>query len=202
MKLNNSFINETFNNWNITLPQEEYFLEYLQREYPSNFYFIDQCPFSVDKKHNQIDMFFQEVLEKSLKKSEFEILENKYRNIMLKMWLYNAVYISTNVIEVNIKEKSKKIDRKYFAYYNDIMKKGSFDEHVAVEQREILELFVQLGTRDLIDVVFYLEDYKMIVSPLWSCYAVFFNDLSIKDTVEKIVNTEGMYLRKFNTKEE
>ena len=160
MDVNNIFINNIFKNWNINLPQDEYFLQYLQREHQDNFYYIDQCPFTVDEKHSQVDMFFQEVLDKSLKKNEFEILENKYKNIILKMWLYNTVYISSNVNEVNIRRKNKKINSKYIPHYNNIIKKGVFNDIEPVEKREILELFVQLGTRDLINVIFYLKDYK------------------------------------------
>ena len=184
--------------WGINVPEEaDYYVEFLRDSHPSKFYYIDQCPFSVGEKHSEVDMFFQEVLEGSLPKEKFMALELKYRNILTKIWLYNNVYVESNICDKRIKNKSKKIDKEYRHLYSKLVDKFSKDNFVKITDKSELELLVQLGNRDVNYTAYYFQEYELLIIPSWSCFIAYFNDISKLNIVEKIVNTEGLYLRPF-----
>ncbi len=184
--------------WGIDIPQDVDYLEYLKESNPQSFYFIDQCPFSVGEKHSQIEMLFQEVLEGKISKSSFLSLETKYRNILTKLWLYNDLFVESNILDIKIKNKTKCIDKQYIKILPklyDMFEKSNF---VNILERDHLELLVQLGVRDIIYTAFYFKDYELIIVPSWSCFIAYFNDQRKIEIVKEIVTTEGLYLRHTN----
>lgn len=184
--------------WGIDIPQGVDYLDYLKQTNPNNFYFIDQCPFSVGEKHSQIEMLFQEVLEGKISKSSFLSLEKKYRNILTKLWLYNDLLVESNILDIKVKNKSKKIDKQYLKLFPKLYDMFTKSDFINILEREQLELLVQLGVRDIIYAAFYFKDYELIIVPSWSCFVAYFNDLSKIEIVKEIVTTEGLYLRHTN----
>lgn len=195
METANLFIKDIFNKWGIDLPNDEFLLEYLQKEYPDNFFFIDRFPFAAGMKHGQVDIFYQNAMNKKADNKTYIDMEKKYIKTIILLWLYNEVFLFSDIKDIAIKKAKKKIDYKYYSIYKNIIKKDIINENNPIRQKEELEMYVQLATRDLINVIFYFKGYEMIIVPLWSCYGVYLNDISVKNTLEKIVNTEGLYLR-------
>jgi hypothetical protein len=183
--------------WGINISKNEDYIEHLRNSNPYNFFYIDRCPLKVGEKHNQIDIFFQEVLEDTISKEKFLNLELKYRSILIKLWLYNKLFVESNIYKTKIRKKHNVIDKQFRKLYTKLFNKFAKNDFVNVENKDELELLVQLSTKDAIYAAFYFEEYELLVIPSWSCLITYFNDLSKLELVEKIVNTEGLYLRPF-----
>lgn len=184
--------------WGINIPENEDYIEYLRDANPDRFFYIDQCPLKVGEKHAQVDIFFQEVLDGTISKEQFLYLELKYRNILTKLWLYNKLFVVSNICKIKTSKKNQIIDKQFKKLYPKLFTKFAKSDFVNVESKDELELLVQLGTRDAIFTAFYFEEYELLIIPSWSCLITYFNDLDKLEIVEKIVNTEGLYLRPFN----
>jgi hypothetical protein len=193
-----NYLMNILKNFGINIPEDAYFLEYLKDNKPKNFFYIDQCPFKVGEKHSQIDMFYQEVLDGEVSKRSFLELELKYRNIMTKLWLYNDLFVESNIKDIRITNKHKKIDKQYVKYLQPLIHKFERSDNICVDEKIELELLVQLGIRDIAYTAFYFSDYKLIIVPSWSCFIAYFNDLSKINIVKEIISTEGLYLRDIN----
>lgn len=186
------------NKWGISVTDKDDYTEYLRTEYPDKFYYIDQCPLLVGEKHSQVDIFFQEVLDGTLSKKQFLGLEQKYRNTLNILWLYNNVFVESDITSIIIDKKTEKIDKQYRDLYPILLDKFSNCSFVNIQDRNELELLVQLGIRNVIYTAFYFEEYELLIIPSWSCLIIYFNDCNRIDIVEKIVNVEGLYLRPVN----
>lgn len=184
-----------FSKWGIDIPEDTDYIEYLQNHYPHNVYFIDQTPFSSDEKHLQIELLFQEVLEGKVQKSKFEIYENKFTNILSILWLYNDVLSSSNIYNVKIKGKHKKIEKILLRNYSQLKKNFKTSSILKINNLKDLELLVQLGLRNLVFTEFYFSGYEVLVVPSWSCFIIYCHNLENIKNIEKIVNVQGLFLR-------
>ena len=190
-----SYISNILNKWGINITEDVYFAEFLKDHYPHNFFYIDQCPFKVGKKHAQIDVFYQLVLDRQISKSEFLNIEMKYRNVITKLWLYNNVYVESNLKDLQLRNKRKKIDKPFVKQLPLLTNHFDHNEFIEVTEKSDLELLIQLGIRDIAYVMFYFADYDLIIIPSWSCFIIYFNNCDKIDVVNKIITTEGLYLR-------
>jgi hypothetical protein len=193
--------NDILKKWGIYQSEDIYLPEYLMQIKPRNISYIDQCPFSVGEKHSQIELIYQEVMDGNILEDDFLDIEKKYRNVMVKLWLYCDLFVESKMIQdVNIEKIYDKIEKKYHNNVKELKKNflGTEANFVKIDNRIDLELLVQLSFRDIIDCSFYFWDYQMIIIPSFSCFIVYFNDLKNKNILKNIVTTEGLYLREYS----
>jgi len=187
------------NDWGISTPQDHWYPEYLQEHYPENFFFIDKFPFIVSpknaRKFDQVDVFYQEVLQGKADNKDFVFVENKYIEVITKLWLYNDVFVEIDISDVKIEKIEKQIDKSLHHCLKSLLKKYTKTSCLKITKKNELKLLVQLACRDVFYVAFCFKNFQILAMSTFSCFALYINDLTKKSGVEKIVNVEGLYLR-------
>lgn len=166
-------------------------VEKLQQD-TERFFFIDMCMFRVEdgKKHSQVDCFFnsfQYSKNRKCFKAYFDY-EKKFLNIFEQIWLYNKTLVYG---DNNKKYIKKAISNSELRYYNSNFKSG--DECCS---KDLLDILVKISSRDVGTFLFYFEEFNCLIIPLWSCMAIYFGDTSKISVIEKIINVNGLYLRR------
>ncbi len=183
-------------NWGIVIPEEVNYAEYLQKHNPDQFYYIDICPYATDSKYSQFELQFQDISD-GIDRKRFYSYEMKFVDVLSVLWLYNDVFVSSDIGEKK-KSISKKINRTYKENFQQLYSTLQWTTITPIKNLKDLELLVQLGSRQLAETEFYFKQYELLVVPSWSCFILYMNDLSKKDIVEKIINTHGLFLRKLD----
>jgi len=193
-------IKNLLENWGISVPNDTELAEYLCENEMSKIFYIDKLPLTVSKenykKFDQVDIFFQEVLERKISKDEFLLIETKYRNFMTKLWLYNKLYVELDVETVNKNIISDVVDSQYEKYLSSLSDGNQELYPMEILEKEILEFWVQIGVRDAAFPIFFFEDYQLLLIPTWSCFLAYQNDPSKQQIVKDIATSEGLFLRK------
>lgn len=194
--MNNDF--NVLESWGINIPDEyDCPLEYINQKFPKNVFSIDSCPYTVlsNEKYEQFEVYYQQVLKGKLNKKSFIEYENKFLNVIIKLWLYNITRVEF-YSDWHLIRKHRRIDKKYRKKIKVLKNKLRTSNIFEVTDRLELELIVQLSIRDdTIGTAFYFEDYKILIIPSWSYFIVYFKNIDMKEIVKDIVMTEGLYLR-------
>ena len=194
---------EIFNNWGINMPNIEHLADacmtYLYEKKEKNLYYIDKLPFTVGRENAnklyQMELLYEQVIQGNISKNDFLKLEKKYKDVINKLWLYNKTFIEFVIPDVYVEKPDAAVEKKYkpfLSLLDDIEKQGKLFE---VNQKEELEFWVQLGIRGATCVAFYLEDYKAIIVPSWSCFIMYLHDIKYYQIIKDIVISEGLFLR-------
>ena len=165
-----------------------------------NIFYIDKLPIPVgedgDAKIDQIDIDYQQVIDGKALKDDFIKVESKYRNVINKLWIYNKTFVEFVLPGLYFEKPDIVIDNNYKEYLSELdghtTKEGRLFE---VNKKKKLEFWLQLGMRDAISVAFYLEDYKAIIVPSWSCFIMYLHDIKYYQIIKDIVISEGLFLR-------
>ena len=183
--------------WGIDIPKDTWCFEYLQKYFPNKFYYIDKIPYIVTniKKYDEIDIYYQEIIrDKSLKKDFYKV-ENQYVEVLKKLWIYNDTYAKIDISNFNSKIAKKQID-KSLRYCLKRLINGTLKEHFKISTLDELKLIIQLAMHDVVYVEFLFKDFQIFLMSTFSCFAIYFNNKSMINDIKKIINTEGLYLRK------
>ena len=186
----------TLGEWGINTPEETWYPEYLKESFPDKIFFLDKFPLPVKDvdKYDQVDIFYQEVLDGDISQKTFGVYETKYQNTMIKLWMYNNVFVE--IYNDSFHEKvEKKVDRRYTEVFNSLKKRFGESNGNIINLREELEVIVQLGVRDITDTAYCFTDYKLIIVPMFSCFMIYFRDLFNFNIVKDIATSEGLFLR-------
>lgn len=185
--------------WQITIPEDTYLFEYLLVNKKSNCFFIDKLPLAISKensnKFDQIDVFFQEVLDGKVVKDDFLKIETKYRNVMTKLWLYNKLYVEFDMETVNKEKVNDVVEPQYQNLFASITDNIQEIKIIEILEKEQVEFWVQMGIRDVAFPVFYFKDYQLLLAPSWSCYVAYLHDQTKLDIIKNIVMSEGLFIR-------
>ena len=65
-----------------------------------------------------------------------------------------------------------------------------------ITQKDELILYTNFGTRNIGNVIYYLSDLDILIFSDWFCFSVVFLDDNHYSFVEKIVESEGLFLNK------
>ena len=191
-------INSILQQWNVNIPDDIYLFDYLLDNKRSDCFFVDKLPLTVSKKNSskfdQIDIFFQEVLEGNASRDDFLQIENKYRNFMTKLWLYNKLFVVLDMETVNERKIKDILEPQYQKYFTSIST-NSETKMIEVLELSQLKFWVQMGIRDVAFPIFYFEDYKLLLTPSWSCYVAYLHEASKYQIVKDIATSEGLFLR-------
>jgi len=185
--------------WNINIPNNMGYLEYLCDNQSKNIYYIDKFPIKVSSenayKFDQMDIFYQEVILCKALKRNFIKIETKYTNVMNKLWLYNKIFVQFMLPDKYFRKPETVINKEYKKFLPLLKDNSKYGKMVEIEQKKILEFWTQLSTRDVIGTVFYLEDYKAIIVPSWSYFIMYLHDIKYYQIIKDIVISEGLFLR-------
>lgn len=192
-------INSLLQQWQITIPEDTYLFEHLLANKKSNCFFIDKLPLTVSKensnKFDQIDVFFQEVLDGKVAKDDFLQIETKYRNVMIKLWLYNKLYVELDMETVNKNIVNNVIEPQYQNLFASISDNIQEINIIEILEKEQVEFWVQMGIRDVAFPIFYFEDYQLLLAPSWSCYIAYLHDQTKLNNIKNIAMSEGLFIR-------
>ena len=183
-------------NKNIQTDHDTYFWDELFKCYPENFYVIDQYPITIkdNNKYKQLEICYDAVLSGEISIDVYKNEENKLKNIMRKLWVYNLLEVETNLNEKDNSLFLKVIDSHKLDLIDDFKKKIIRGEEI-IDLVELLDVLVELGARERVYSCFVFHDYKIIAVTNALDMPIFISDLSIKGLVERIVTAEGLYLR-------
>lgn len=194
-------IKTILNQWGIIIPNEYDRFEYLCSIQPENCYFIDRFPLLIKdfEKYQQEEIFYDKVLNKEISEETFKSEEAKFVNVIKKLWLYNPVFLETNLLEIENKTVEKIFVPEHSVIINSLkdMLRQSRDRSISLEDSAYLDLLIRLGTRETVYSTLAFLDYKMVVIGYSMCFQVYLNDLSKLQLIKEIVSTEGLYLRPY-----
>lgn len=190
-----NYILSVLKNWGIEVPEEGHYTEYLQTRNPEKFFYIDQCPFVVGEKHSQIEIIFDDAVNDKKLMENYLKLESKYSNILTKLWLYNDVFIETDILNSKAIIDKRIEDEQLNEKIQTLIRKINKSDFFEIIKKDELNLLLQAAVRTYVYTVFHFKEYELLIVPSWSCLIAYFNDTSKISIVEKIVNVEGLYLR-------
>jgi len=192
-------IKNILKNWDLSVPDNMGISEYLLENKKSNCFFIDKFPFAVSRengnKFDQVDIYFQEVLEGKAVKDDFLQIESKYRNVMIKLWLYNKLYVELDMETVNKNIVNNVIEPQYQNLFASISDNIQEIKIIEILEKEQVEFWVQMGIRDVAFPIFYFEDYQLLLAPSWSCYIAYLHDQTKLNIIKNIAMSEGLFIR-------
>lgn len=189
---------EIINMWEIDMQEGNDIFESLIFKAPQHCYYIDRFPSKIEsfEKYKQEELYYQKVIDKKIARDDFEKEEAKFLNIMKKLWLYNSVYFQTNILEVSessyrsvIKEKDTNIN------YQSM--KSSLLNFKVIEKVDYIDLLMKLSIRECVYSKLLFYEQEILVVAYGMCFQVYFHNLSSLKFVEKVVYTEGLYLRPY-----
>lgn len=181
--------------WHINIRDEDYFLDKLYELYPENCYVIDRYPYIVrdNEKYKQVEIFYDGIAQNQNTFAAYKNEEEKLKQIMRKLWLYDIVEVETNLNAKKIANVKKAIEIENHDVLDTVRTKsnGSW----VIERVEELDLLVELGARERVCTSFIFRNFKMIITTNALDMFIFLADIQSKELMEKIVNIEGLYLR-------
>lgn len=192
-------IEQLFNHEPVELPDKEDFLKYLYDNKNDSIYHIDRFPMLIEnaKKFDQINVFYQEVLENEIEKRGFLDIELKYRNFMNKLWLYNDVFVNFSKPSGFYAPLPKIVDKEYQEYLSIFENKNYESNMFEISNKREMEFWVQIAIRDVADVTFYLKNYQAIIMPSYDLvFDIYLNNNEYHQIIKNIVASEGLFLRK------
>jgi hypothetical protein len=151
---------------------------------------MDSLPIKVDKENsNKFDQ---------VEKNQYNELQEKITKILTKLWLYNDVYLNSELLfQDQAAKKANKSSPSLYDKFQELRSNSNEFDTLKIVDLSQLNAILELSNNDIIDALFIFEQYQIILVSSWSCYFAFINDLSRLDSIEKIVNVEGLYLRRF-----
>ena len=174
-------------------------IEYLSSNKSVSTYYIDRFPLASSNfdKFDQMNVFYQEVLEGKIKSDTFLDIEMKYQNVMNKLWLYNDVFVTFSGFSKKYALLSKIMDKEYQKYLDMFKNKNFSGKAFEITGKYELEFWVQLAFRDATDAIFYLKNYQAIIVPNYDCvFNIYLGTNNYYSVVKDIVVSEGLFLRK------
>lgn len=147
-----------------------------------------------NNKYKQLEVFYDAVLSGVISVDAYKNEKNKLKNVMRKLWAYNVVEVQTNLNEIDNRLIMKAIEHQKNKLIIDLKQKLTRGEEV-IDCIELLDVLVELGARERVYSCFVFYDYKLIAVTNALSMPIFISDLSMRGIVEKIVTTEGLYLR-------
>lgn len=193
-------IEEILCSWkkNILIDDDAYFWDILFKMYPQNCYVIDQYPMVVEdnEKYKQLEIFHAAVLNGEISVDIYKKEEDKLKNVMRKLWAYNLLKVETNIIEKSNSSVVQAINPQKL-YLIDELKNRITNNDLTIDNVEYLDLLVELGARERVYSCFVFHDFKVIAVTNALDMPIFIADLNMKALIEKIVTTEGLYLRPY-----
>ncbi|WP_368488328.1 hypothetical protein [Clostridium sp. BJN0013] len=167
-------------------------LESLINKY--EYFLIDIFPKKIldADKFSQYEIVYDSLIDDK-NQSSFLVNENKFINLLKKIWLYNKT--KAFVFECNCENLFKNSDDiKYFKSIKD-----SENETKLINNVYELELLIKLGMREKLYSILVFEDMEIIC---WlgnglNC-SLYSNKEGSMGLMEKMATTEGLYLYKCN----
>jgi hypothetical protein len=181
------------------IPENSWFGEYIEKIRPGQVYTVDRFPLLVKNggKYSQLEVFFDGIGKATFSKKVFEKEEEKFINCIHKIWVYNDVYADCSYFDVNMDTIKKTINKDEFSIFEKILDKMSKSErYVNIDNLKHLDVLLKLCFRERIYMPIIFMDYKII---LWSnglMCPLYFDDINIKDTINEICKSEGLFLRR------
>ena len=196
-------LKELLNSWNvIDILNDDFAFEHLCSTIPDNCYFIDRFPIQIENsdKYSQIEVFYDSVLNGDLCVEIYNKEEEKIKNILKKLWVYSLLEVETNLAYVEDEKITKVIDTSKMPFVNELRKMVG-EKLFTVDNVNHLDSLLELGLRDRVHSCFVLSDMKIIAWTNGLIILLYMVNLDNKNLVEKIVCTEGMYLRPYKQAE-
>ncbi len=196
-------LKELLNSWNvIDILNDDFAFEHLCSTNPDNCYFIDRFPIQIENydKYSQIEVFYDSVLNGDLCVEIYNKEEEKIKNIFKKLWVYSLLEVETNLAYVEDEKITKVIDTSKMPFVNELRKMVG-EKLFTVDNVNHLDTLLELGLRDRVHSCFVLSDLKIIAWTNGLIILLYMVNLDNKNLVEKIVCTEGMYLRPYKQAE-
>lgn len=188
---------EALKRWGRTIPKETYSFEYLLKNRGDHCFYIDRLPLTVKRenayKFDQIDLLYQEVIAGKTPKKEFEQIEKKYTGFATKCWLYNKTFASYDVNGIDFKKCKKALT---LSNYSRLVKRISNTGYDEIVDKKDLDLWIQMGVRDLSNAVIVFDEFRLMITACWSCYIAYMDDMENYSLVKDIAVSEGLFLRK------
>jgi hypothetical protein len=175
--------------WGVPFSEDDYIPEFLINTFPSKCFFVDSLPATVHKENSSK---FDQV-EKIL----YNVLKDKIDKILIILWLYNDVYLKSELLTQNLEIKNAhKLSPILLLEYEKLKQNSNGAELVKIVDLTQLNAVLELSNSEVIDSLMIFEQYQSIVISSWSCYFIYIHDLSKLEIIEKIVNVVGLYLRR------
>ncbi|GEB33188.1 hypothetical protein [Brevibacillus parabrevis] len=172
--------------------------------FPENSFYLDRFPLQIKDQSafEKVNIFFDKTVDDPNLLSLYLREEEKFKQVLRKLWVYNSVWIETALPSVNeeivvdtINSDTQKIRAKEI--HSQLKASGSNSMKLA--NLHDFEILVELGLREKVSTVFIFENMKICV---WSNFdfslPVYSKDEKYTQLLHRICTTEGIFLRPLN----
>lgn len=189
---------EIINMWGVNIKNDIDLFETFSLRNPRHCYYIDRFPLRIKsfEKYEQEELYYQEVIDKKIDKDIFKKEEAKFINIIRKLWLYNQLYVQTNISEVSENSFSKTIEGNDTNLNYRSLKSTLINSKV-IKKVNYLDLLMKLSLRECVYSKLLFFEQEILLIAYGMCFQVYFHNLSTLEFVKKVVCTEGLYLRPY-----
>lgn len=147
------------------------------------------------RKYQSVEIFYQKVLDRNIKKSDFKLIEKRFVDFITSLWLYNETYINILSSEINNNyyyKKNKKFLKKHLKV--NIEHLCNKDEFLLIDNKNTLFSFSILATRDISPIIFYFKNSKILLL-LNGCLAlIYFGSFDDALLTKRIADNCSLYL--------
>lgn len=152
---------------------------------------FDVFPYTIKdtKKLEAVDVCYEKYLEGKISLQDFEMQENKIREFLKLLWLYNTVtaqifFDFDPIMHDVLEDKAKRLWGKV----------NEGDNLLNVDDLETLEAIIQLGTRKNAYPVLVLPEYRLIIQIDALAGLVIYDDASKLKKLSKIAAHSGIFI--------
>ncbi|SHE89337.1 hypothetical protein [Caloramator proteoclasticus] len=167
---------------------------------PENCYYIDRFPLIVKsfEKYEQVELYYKKVINDNALIESFRIEELKFVNVIKKLWLYSDLIVQSNLLEESYGTINSILEGSS-EYITNLKKnmENSGDDAITIENVNHLDLLVKLAVREIVFSKLLFVDLKILIIAYGLCFQVYIHDLNKLQFLNKIISTEGLYLRPF-----
>lgn len=166
---------------------------------PENCYYIDRFPLIVKsfEKYQQVELYYKKAINDNTLIESFRIEELKFVNVIKKLWLYSDLIVQSNLLEESYGTINSILEgsSEYIANLKNM--ENSEDDAITIENVNHLDLIVKLAIREIVFSKLLFVDLKILIIAYGLCFQVYIHDLNKLQFLNKIISTEGLYLRPF-----
>lgn len=185
-------INEKLTEWGINIPADAYAPEYLLDSKAENCFFAGRIPLELRdnnrEEFDRLDYSYADVIGGAISPDAFSYVEKEYLGFLSRLCEKNSVTVYTFENSLLSDKSIRYLDKAYRNKLNE--KLLADDREFPVLTGEDLEMWNQACLRDVVIPTLVFEPARLLVTPCWSCYLIYLNDLKCLESLNVAARSE------------
>ncbi len=185
-------INEKLTEWGIVVPAGVYAPEYLLEYKADNCFFAGRVSFELKEKNrdefDRLDLSYADVIGGAISPDAFSKVEKKYLGFLSRLNVKNSVSVFTFDNSLLSEKNIRYLDKAYRNRFNKYTLSG--EQEFPIRTSEDLEMWNQACMRDVAIPTFVFEPSRILLTPCWSCFLIYLDDLNCLELINDAARSE------------